>query len=1069
MGISLFRWFLALTACAIALRGSNIARGGDAVDFRRDVLPILSDRCFPCHGQDDSHRQAGLRLDKFDLAIQPADSGAIAIAPGEVGESELVRRIESSDPSEVMPPAKSKKPLTELQKRLLRTWIEQGAVYARHWSFELPFKSALPDTAAAIEAFKLDHRAGYGDWSRNPIDAFVLSKLHSAGLRPSVRAALHTQLRRLTFDITGLPPSVEQLDRFLNNLNFDSNEAYSAEAAELFESPHHGQRMAMWWLDVARYADTDGFQSDATRTNWPWRDWVVQAFNSHMPYDQFTIEQFAGDLLSGATPEQVLATCFHRNHMTNGEGGRDPEESRVDYVIDRINTVGTVWLGLTLGCCQCHSHKFDPISQKDYYSLLAYFNNIDEDGKAGSGAKPFLKYTSPHAARAVDEARAVVLARQPLVAAARQSAEQRFAGWLTEKARLVAAGFEPWEPLEPVELAAVAGTHLVHEGGGIIQATGPNPRQDDYRITAPVGLRRVTGLRLDILPHNSHTDGKLSRGTAGEFILTDVKLQVRRQGSSQLQEIEFSGAVADVDKKAEARQYGSVRDTLDDDPRNGWTTLGSDSRQPHFAIYALAQPLELNEDQQLSFVMLHRSTDGDANTGRFKISVTDQAGNAVTSIDPMPLEQLAACNATGASEIDSKLRQRLLDQFLADDRDYQSAKQSLDLAQDQLDEFVKASEPQNVMVLGERTEARKTNVLVRGVWNQLGEEVRPQILASLGPTGSRSIASLKSTSPVTGEPAVTQSQANRLELARWLVSKDNPLAARVAVNHLWQMLFGVGLVRTTEDFGLQGEQPTHPELLDWLAVELMEKDWRIEHILRLIVTSETYRQESRLRPELLQRDPDNRLLARGARFRLPSWMLRDAALRASGLLNPALGGPPIRPYQPDGVWEEMFMGRFHYEPSQGPAQYRRTLYAFWRRSIAPTFLFDSAQRRVCEVRVARTNTPLQALTLLNDSTMLDASLKLAASATSELTDPDEQIQFVFRRILSRNPLPQELADLLPRQAAASHYYRHHLDEARAMTTGRQFEFELPGDASQLAAVMLTAGLIFNLDEALTHE
>ncbi len=1037
----------------------TFSSAAEEVSFRRDILPILADKCFHCHGPDAGNREAELRLDVRDEAVRLDADGHGTIVPGNPNISLLVQRIDATDPDVIMPPVDTGKPLTDQQKGLLRDWIRQGAHYSRHWSFELPYKTSLPDVSVE-QVTRLSNPANkLGDWSIHPIDRFVMQRLLVEQLSPSPRADDHILLRRLAFDITGLPPTPSAMERLRDGF---TEQEYLATVDELLGSPHHGERMAMWWLDVGRYADTDGYQGDATRTNWPWRDWVVQAFNRHMPYNQFTLEQFAGDLLPNATVDQVLATCFHRNHMTNGEGGRDPDESRIDYVIDRVNTVGTAWLGLTLGCCQCHSHKFDPISQHDYYSLFAYFNSIDEDGKAGGGAKPFLKFRSPFATRALEEAQGVVNRRRPIAERALKQAEKRFETWLSEQYQRVQSGFQGWHVLQPTQLETVAGTRLDHQRDGIVQASGPNPRQDDYRVSASTILGRVTGLKLEVLPHESHTEGKLSRGRSGEFILTDVKLQLKSQGASQLRDIELSGAVADVDKKAEARQYGAIKDTLDDDPRNGWTTAGADAKQIHFAIYALTEPLILNPGDQLLFVMFHRSTEGDANIGRFRLSVTDQAGSAVRSTAPMALEQLAAIADRQTEELDLNLRSRLFEQFLADDLEYQAANKSLKLAEDQLAECTKATEPMNVMVLGDRQENRQTHVLLRGVWNQLGDEVKPAVLGALAPEGDKGIAK-------PNHYAKLMVPATRLELANWLVADDNPLSGRVLVNHLWQMIFGAGLVRTTEDFGLQGQQPTHPELLDWLAVELVEHQWSVQHMIRLIVTSETYRQDSRVNARLLERDPENRLLARGSRYRLPSWVLRDAALAASGLLNPALGGPPVRPYQPDGVWEEMFMGRFHYEPSQGPAQYRRSLYAFWRRSIAPTYMFDSAQRRVCEVRVARTNTPLHALTILNDRTILDASLMLAAQAANRSHEPVEQIRFIFQRVLTRLPAQGEIDQLLDVHKHAVEHYRQHPKDAVALTQTNQFAMPPCDDLAMLAAGKITANLVFNLDEALSHE
>lgn len=1002
------------------------------IRFSRDILPILSDRCLSCHGPDEEHREAELRLDVRESAMADRD-GAPVIVPGKPNRSTLLDRVDSTNPDLVMPPPDShREPLTRDEIDTLRKWIASGAEWGMHWSFERPQQADLPQPNA------------------HPVDAFVRHRLAREELSPKPRASRHTLIRRLSFDLTGLPPTAEELDAFLTD---ESPEAWEKLVNRLLKSEHYGERMAMWWLDAARYSDTDGYQGDATRTNWPWRDWVVQAFNRNMPFDQFTIEQFAGDLLPNATPEQKLATCFHRNHMTNGEGGRDPEESRIDYVIDRINTMGTVWLGLTLGCCQCHSHKFDPVSQQDYYSLFAFFNSIDEDGRAGRGAKPYLKYKSPFAARAVDEAQKIVDQRKPVEAAAHKLAEQQFEAWLPTQIDRVKTGFTAWHILKPETVESVEGTVLSLEADGSIQASGPKLRQDDYRLISGTELSRVTGIRLEVFPHESHTDGKLSRGATGEFILTDVKLQLRRRGQSQLRDIDMNGAVADVERSVKGRNYGNVRDTLDDDPRNGWTTESHDSTKPHVAVFALNEPLPIAEDEELVFVMLHRSTRGDANIGRFRVSVSDQPGQAVRTLEAMPLEQLKISNQTDPSKIDSKLRARLLNQFLSDNAAYQQAKSQLDRANRQLSDVRRAAGELGVMVLAERKEPRKTHVLVRGVWNKKGDEVSRAFPAALRFEG------LDSNS---GKPS-------RLDLARWLIADSNPLTARVAVNHLWQLCFGAGLVRTPDDFGLQGERPTHPALLDWLAVELIEHDWDLQHILRLIVTSETYRQSSAVTPELFERDPDNRLLARGSRFRLPSWMIRDAALRSGGLLNSAIGGPTMMPYQPDGVWAEMFMGRFRYTPSQGATQFRRTLYTFWRRSAAPTFLFDSAQRRVCEVGMRRTSTPLHALSLLNDLNQLEASRELARKAIAGHEDTGSRLTFIVRSILSRPPTEFESSILLRELNRSKQHYKATPIDAKTVLQFGQPEKWVITNHIEIAAYTLVASMVFNTDEAITHE
>ncbi len=946
-----------------------------AVDFGREILPLLSDKCISCHGPDPSSRMANLRLDNRE--------GALAvITPGDAATSKLIARIAPAKPAHLMPPTRSHKaPLTTAEVALFRRWIAEGANWGQHWAFVKPTRTTPP-------------RPGH------PIDAY----LNPTNANPPAPA--HTLRRRLAYDLTGLPPT--------------ANVPYETLLDQLLSSPHFGERMAMWWLDGARYADSDGFQADDTRTNWPWRDWVAAQFNQNLPFNEFTRQQFAGDLLPNATPETKLATAFHRNHMTNGEGGRLAEESRIDYVLDRTNTTGTVFLGLTLGCAQCHTHKFDPIEHRDYYSFTAFFNSIAEDGSAGRKAKPYLSVDSPYAPRAIAETEALVAARRPAEQQARQAAEKPFDAWLKTQPP---TNHKTWLPLRPHELKSAEGSQFTLEADAAVQTSGPFPRQDDYRLATRVPLPRVTGFQLEVLPNP-----KLSRNDSGEFLLTDIKFQVRTPGTSQLRDLLVKNAIADYSAdKAKNNNYGSIKDTLDDDPRNGWTTLGAPNTKPHYARFELAEPLVLGPAEEVLIELRHRSTSGFQNIDRFRLSATADRGPAIQTLGPSPLEQLAA----GQPD-----RARLFDQFLADHAPYLAARAALDRSQKQLDEL-KASTKVNVMVLEDLPQPRESHILLRGVWDNKGPVVTPNVLPAILPLAPN-------------EPR------NRLGLANWLVSPENPLTARVIVNQLWQLMFGEGLVRTPEDFGLQGERPDHPALLDWLAVEFVESGWDVKHMLRLIATSAAYQRDSRATAEQLAQDPANRQFARGARFRLPAWMLRDAALTHSGLLNPAFGGPPVRPYQPEGVWEELFMGRFTYDPSEGPAQYRRTLYAFWRRSIAPTFLFDSAQRRSCEVRTSRTNTPLQALTLLNDETYLEAAQSLAA----------HPIATIFEKVLHRKPTAPEQATLTKHyNQALAHYKANPTDATKLLRSGRANTKSTP----QRAAAMLVASLILNLDEAITHE
>ncbi len=1111
----LFVLLLAGAGVSVSLSGLE---GAEPVRFARDILPILSDHCFHCHGQDEKTRAAGLRLDTAAGALRETDR---VIVPGRSAASELLRRIASTDPAEMMPPPSAKRRPTAAQIALVRRWIDAGAAWGKHWAFERIERPALPTVRDR-------------GWPKQPLDYFVLRELEARNWLPSSEASPETLVRRVHLDLLGLPPhpatNGAQAGAASNDRAKTSRETetapvvdasghadrpfdYAAVVDRVLASPHFGERLAWFWLDASRYSDTDGYQGDETRTNWPWRDWVIESLGRGMPFDQFTREQFAGDLLPNATPEQRLATCFHRNHMTNGEGGRDPEESRIDYVIDRVNTTGAVWLGLTLGCCQCHSHKYDPITQAEYYQLAAFFNSVDETGAAGRNAKPYLSYTSPRGPRAVAAAQAWLAARESDREAARRAADGAFASWLAEQLAATRAGFDTWIPFVGEQRLASAGSQLEPLPDRSFRVDGPDPFHEDYRVAGrpPLGarsaqprpqpqsqprpeppqseppqpqppqaearrLRQITGLKLEVFPDAARPQAGLARGDARHFILTDIKVQIRRPGGSQAREAMPASAVASyAAEPGKNGGYGDVRHTLDDDPRNGWATFGAEPDQPQAAVFAFAEPLVLAEDEELVLELQHRSTRGHANIGRFRWSLTDQPGAAVKSLDPSPLEQLAltaprdVAAPRDVTALDPKLRARLFEQFLADDAGYQRADRAAQRAAAQLAEAKKA-EKVEVMVLGERAEPRPTHVLVRGQWDKQGEAVGRGVPAALHPW-----------------PASVPATRSRLELAQWLVDRENPLTARVLANHVWQLLFGEGLVRTPEDFGLQGERPTHPELLDWLAADLLDSGWDLPRLIRSIVASATYRQSSdsghyRLSPAAVAAgsdprvdDPENRWLWRGARYRLPSWMIRDSALQAAGLLNPAIGGPPVRPHQPASVWEEMFMGRFKYEPTEGGEQYRRSIYAFWRRSSSPAFLFDSAQRRVCELRTPRTNTPLQALTLLNDLTYLEAARELGFRVQSEMGEASRttRLTALWHRVLGRSPTAEELAVLEREWLRARSHYGARPDDARRWLAHGQATVDLAahGDSScaEWAAYAVVASMVFNLDEAITRQ
>jgi hypothetical protein len=814
-------------------RGDEGPRG--AVNFSREILPILSENCFQCHGPDARARKAKLRLDTEEGALHRGDP---VIVPGKSAASELIRRVAAADEKEIMPPRATNRKLTPRQIDLLKRWIDTGAKWGKHWAFEPPHRPSMP---------AVKNRA----WVRTAIDAFILSRLEAEGLTPSPEAARETLLRRVTFDLTGLPPTPAEAEAFLKD---SSPDAYEKVVDRLLASPHYGERMVWDWLEAARYADSNGYQGDAERTMWPWRDWAVDAFNRNLPFDQFTVWQLAGDLLPSATQEQKLATAFCRNHMINGEGGRIAEENRVDYVMDMAETTGTVWLGLTFNCCRCHDHKFDPLTQRDYYGLFAFFNQTPVNGGGGD----------PQA--------------RPSVELPSRAQTEKLAG-LEESARQLGRKVD--------ELEARLFTRPTNE---------PLAR-------AP----KAAGLKPEMLAILQTTAEKRNR--------------------KQLEELE-----------------------------KHW--------QPTEPAYA-----ELLKKQRAAL--------------------------------------------------------------------------------DARDGFARAIP--RVMVMEDMSKPRDTFVLFRGSYEK--------------PTDKVPLATPGILPPLPGD-----APRNRLGLARWLVSPNHPLTARVTVNRAWQQFFGLGLVKTPEDFGVQGERPVHPELLDWLATEFVQSGWNTKQMHRLLVTSATYRQSSRVTPALVERDPQNRLYARGPRFRLPAWMLRDQALAASGLLVPKLGGAPVNPYQPGGVWEDATFGGKRYQQDKGEALYRRSVYTFWRRIIGPTIFFDSAPRQTCIVKPTRTNTPLHALTTLNDVTYVEAARALAERVLSDAgPTPDERVEFAFRRVLVRRPSAAEKKVLVASVERVRRQFAADPAAARKFVAIGESKRNEKLDPVEHAAYTALCSAILNLDEALTKE
>ena len=1014
---------------------------GAPVDFSREIQPILSENCYHCHGPDAKAREAKLRLDTKEGAYRTLE-GVTAIKPGESASSEVIIRVLSGDKDEVMPPPKSNRKLSAQDKELLKRWVDEGAPWGEHWAFVAPKKAAVPTIAnwekrdPALGAKRAAEQAALQSWPKNPLDYFVLDRLLLEGLTPSPEATPEELCRRLHLDLTGLPPTPDEVDAFRASANRKPQSAIDSLVDRLLASPRYGERMVWEWLDAARYADTNGYQGDPTRAMWYWRDWAIKALNENLPFDQFTVEQLAGDLLPHPTNDQLVATGFHRNHMINGEGGRLPEESRVDYVMDRVETTGTVWMGLTLNCCRCHDHKFDPIKQREYYQLSAYFNSIEETGGNDDRgyAKPVLSVASP----AEEQKLEAIRAKEKAANRARDALSKKLIAEQPLWEQLVAAGTAnqasvEWQTLPPEEVSSENGATLTKLPDHSALASGLNPDTDDFVLTAITQMQGVTAVKLEILPDDSLAEKGPGRAPNGSWVLSEFKML----GDGK--PVELAAISSDFD------QLGwPLADALDGKPDTGWGTWPRVG-QPHEAIFEVRTEFGYRPDRLLSFRLQFRSKYPQHAIGRFRISVTNLP---VALLRPIASEVKAALAIDAAQRNDAQ-QKAIVDFYLASEPRLIAAKKQADAAKNAREKAER--EAPRTMVMRERPEPRETFILVKGAYDKFAEKVEhgtPAALPALPP----------------------EAPHNRLALARWLVSPEHPLTARVTVNRYWQMFFGRGLVKTTEDFGAQGEKPTHPELLDWLARDFIESGWDVKRLHRLIVTSATYRQSSRVPPGMAERDPDNKLLARGARFRLPSWMLRDQALAVSGLLVEKTGGPPVKVYQPANIWEDATFGQIKFTQDHGEALYRRSLYIFWRRIVAPTLFFDTANRQQCAVKTGRTNTPLHALVTLNDITYVEAARALAERILKEGgASDDARLAYGFRLCTARVPSAKETAFL--GASLARFRAQYHADEAGAkmlIATG-----ESKPDARlappELAAHTSLALLLLNLDETLTKE
>lgn len=1048
-------------ALVLGCRGA-IAGGPEpfpqTVEFNRDIRPILSDTCYKCHGPDKAKRKADLRLD-LESGAKAKLGDHFVIVPGQPSMSELVRRITTSDPDDHMPPADAGRLLTPRQVEMLRRWVEQGAKWQAHWSFIPPARPAIP-------------RASNPGWVRNPVDNFILARLEREGLQPSPEADRAALLRRVSLDLTGLPPGTAEVDAFCAD---SAPQAYEQVVDRLLASPGFGERMASRWLDAARYADTSGYQSDGERSMWRWRDWVIDAFNGNLPFDRFTIEQLAGDLLPGATRAQRIATGFNRNHRGNAEGGIIPEEYAAEYVVDRVDTTATVWLGLTMGCARCHDHKYDPITQREFYQVFAFFNNVPEKGRA-------IKIgNSPPVIAAPTDAQVRELAK---LEGQLSAAEAR----LREMEPEIAARQTAWEeslPSHPARPWTVTeGLRARYELDGTLANAGAEGSPARFEDGEPSFASGPGGMAATF-------DGRrfINCGDVGNFGFFDkftLAAWIQAQGPeggailSRMVEQDADSAFASdsegysVHLKAGRIQVHLTKRWLDDALRVETEAALAPGDWQHVAVtydgsrLASGVRIFVNGRPQKLRVLLDQLNQtfqtkqplrigaGGGPSQRFHglvrdVRVYDRVLSGEEAAIAATAGTIAGLAAIPAAQRTAPQAAKLRACFLAEHAPafLREAQGNVVKWRERRAKFVEGFP--TVMVMEEMAAPRETFVLRRGEYDKPGEKVAPGVPASL-PTWPANAA------------------RNRLGFAQWLVDPANPLTARVAVNQQWQMLFGTGLVRTAEDFGSQGEPPSHAELLDWLATEFVRTGWDLKGLLKTLVMSATYRQSSRATAALLARDPDNRLLARGPRVRLPAEMVRDQALAVSGLLVGSIGGPSVKPYQPEGLWKEL--SGTDYEPDHGDKLWRRSLYTFWKRtSPQPTMTtFDAAGREMCCVRPGRTSTPLQALALMNDVTFVEASRRLAQRLLREGgATPEERLGLAFRLVLARPPRPAELRVLLGDLDDHLARFRANRSAARLLVTAGESPREGKLDPVELAAYTATAGLILNLDEAITKQ
>jgi mono/diheme cytochrome c family protein len=1017
---------------------STAATGKQSPLFAEKIRPILAARCYQCHGPDT--QQNGLRLDSLAGILKGSDNGHIVV-PGHSDQSRLIRRLMAQERPQ-MPYGGP--PLSDSQIQLVRQWIDSGAPGPdssapvaslkpqKHWAYVKPVHAPPPE---------VKNRA----WPRNPIDNFILAKLEKEGLKPSPEADKATLIRRVYLDLVGLPPTPQQVDAFLAD---NSPDAYEKVVDSLLASPHYGERWARPWLDLARYADTNGYEKDGRRTAWEYRDWVIRALNANMSFKEFTIDQIAGDMLPNPTQDQLIATGFNRNTMLNQEGGVDPDEYYWYELVDRVNTTAAVWLGSTLGCAQCHNHKFDPFTQKDYYRFLAFFDNsqykIAGETNGRYAQEPNLELPTAEQSKESRQLRDEIAKLQTVLDTQTSQLDAAQQPWEIQMAQAP----KRWTVLHPDRVDSAGGAVLKLMPDGSILATGKNPQADSYTIQAKAAQAAITGVRIEVIPDPSLPHGGPGRDPDGNFFLSDFEVDAAPVSNPQaVEHVVWKQAEANESQEGYDIKNLARKEKKDEKPAlRGWAIDAKPSKQPlvRQAVLIPEKPFGFPGGALLTIRMKHQMRHSSRNIGHFRLSIT-------SSTDP---EFIVRLPARLVPVLDTAPAQRTPEEKRELSAAYRTVSPLLDSSRKQMADLEKQLDDLHIvtaMVMEEKPGFLRpaTYIRERGSFTSKGDVVYANVPASLNPL------------PANAMP-------NRLGLAEWLVSNDNPLTARVIVNHFWETIFGRGIVETSEDFGSQGDPPTHPELLDWLATEFMHDNWDMKKIQRLMVTSAAYRQSSNVSPELQARDPYNKLYARGPRFRVEGEMVHDIALSAAGLLSSKMYGPSVMPYQPDGIWDVPYSSD-KWEISKGEDHYRRSIYTFMRRSAPyPSLVtFDAPSREFCTVRRVRTNTPLQALTTLNDPYFFEAARAMAKRMLAEGGTSDvDRITYGFRLAVARKPAKNELDRVLAFKEQQLAHYRQTPVEAREVIADQKSTLE---NAPELAAWTMVANVLLNMDETISKE